>query len=111
LKKSDILPLTLIQTLNLNLTLTLTLTLTLLDLNTARTSLMTLATLTGGDLEVTNDGEILYSFPKDVRSILQQRSAGQKIKTAYGTLSPYLMFALRTSFGLALFTSLAIIVG
>mmetsp|Transcript_10488 Transcript_10488/g.10121 ORF Transcript_10488/g.10121 Transcript_10488/m.10121 type:complete len:532 (-) Transcript_10488:200-1795(-) len=82
-----------------------------LDLNTARSNLMTLATLTGGDLEVTEQGEILYAFPKNVRSVLQQRSLGQQVKTTYTALSPYLLFTLRASFGLALFTSLAILVG
>ena len=81
------------------------------DLNTARTNLMILSTLTGGDLEVTKDGEILYSFPSGVRSVLERRSLGQKIKVSYKIMYPYLLFALRASFGIFLFTSLAILVG
>jgi hypothetical protein len=81
------------------------------DLNTARTNLMILASLTGGDLEVTEDGEIMYSFPKSVRSVLEKRSFGQKIKVTYNSLYPYLLFALRSSFGILLLTSLAIVVG
>ena len=81
------------------------------DLNTARTNLMILATLTGGDLEVTKDGEILYSFPRGVRSVLERRSLGQKVKVSYNVVYPYLLFALRASFGVFLLTSLAILVG
>ena len=81
------------------------------DLNTARTNLMILASLTGGDLEVTEDGEIMYSFPNGVRSVLERRSFGQKIKVTYKSLYPYLLFALRSSFGILLLTSLAIVVG
>ena len=80
-----------------------------LDLNVARTQLMTLASLTGGDLEVTQDGEILYSFPRNVRAILQQRSLGQKIRTLNQAMAPYLLYVLRASFGVALITSLAIL--
>ena len=80
------------------------------DLNTARRNLMTLATLTGGDLEVTPDGEIMYSFPKGVRSVLERRSLGQKIKMKYTSAYPYLYYGMRASFGVLLLTSLAIIV-
>ena len=80
-----------------------------LDLNAARTELMTLASLTGGDMEVTQDGEILYSFPRNVRAILQQRSLGQKIRTLSQAMAPYLLYVLRASFGVALLTSLAIL--
>lgn len=81
------------------------------DFNSARSNLMILASLTGGDLEVTEDGEIMYSFPNSVRLVLEQRSLGQQIKVTYKSLYPYLLFALRASFGIFLFTSLAIVVG
>ena len=80
------------------------------DLNTARLNLMTLATLTGGDLEVTQDGEIMFSFPQGVRTVLERRSVGQKLKVTYNTAYPYLYSAFRAFFGIVLLTSLAIIV-
>ena len=79
------------------------------DLDTTRASLMTLSTLVGGDMLVTNDGEILFKFPKDFRLILSQRSGGQKIRNAYSVLAPYFFYILRASFGIALLTSLAIL--
>ena len=79
------------------------------DLRTAQQSLMTLASFTGGDLDVTNDGEIIYSFPEDFQSKLFQRSTGEKIRRVYKILYPWLFYALRISFGVALITSLAIV--
>ena len=81
------------------------------DLNAARKNLMILAALTGGNLEVTQDGEILYSFPSGVRSVLERRSLGQKVKVQYNFLYPYLLYALRASFGILLFSSLAVLIG
>ena len=63
----------------------------------------------GGDMAVTNDGDILYSFPRNVRSILLQRSLGQKVRTTYATASPFLFYLLRASFGVALLASLLIL--
>ena len=57
-------------------------------------------------MAVTNDGDILYSFPRNVRSILQQRSLGQKVRTTYAAASPFLFYLLRASFGVALLASL-----
>ena len=57
------------------------------DLRTAQKSLMTLASFTGGDLDVTSDGEIIFSFPEDFQSILLQRSTGEKIRRVYKILS------------------------
>lgn len=79
------------------------------DLRTAQKSLMTLASFTGGDLDVTSDGEIIFSFPEDFQSILLQRSTGEKIRRVYKILYPWLFYALRISFGVALITSLAIV--
>lgn len=80
------------------------------DLNTARANLMILASLTGGDLEVTDNGEILYSFPNGVRSVLEKRSLGQKVKVTYNSAYPYVTSAIRASFGIFLIASLAVIV-
>lgn len=79
------------------------------DLVTARRGLMCLATLTGGELVVTNDGEIVYSYPANFRSILAKRSLGQKIKSLYESAKPLLLFTLRASFGIGLLVSLALV--
>lgn len=75
----------------------------------ARRDLMTLATLTGGDLEVTADGDIIYAYPHNFRRILSQRSLGQKIRNLKNKVLPVLYKMLRLSVSAALFTSLIII--
>ncbi|CAN0502168.1 unnamed protein product, partial [Laminaria digitata] len=44
------------------------------DLNVAKTGLVNLANLVGGDLEVSNDGELVYNFPSNFRASLLQKS-------------------------------------
>jgi hypothetical protein len=65
------------------------------DLATARTQLMTLASLTGGELSVTDDGDILYAFPGNVRATLLQRSLGQRLRAGYAAAAPFLFYAVR----------------
>jgi hypothetical protein len=77
-----------------------------LSLYTAKNDLMTLSTLTGGDLEVTGTGDIIYSFPRNYRSILNQRSIGQKLKNAWRFIFPKLFYFVRISVGLALLASI-----
>jgi len=79
------------------------------DLRTARNGLVLLASLTGANLDVTKDGEIIYTFPENYRQILLRRSLGQKLKSAYNTIKAPLSFLFRISFGLLLFASLFII--
>jgi len=79
------------------------------DLNSAAKELLTLASLTQGNLDVTNDGEIIYSFSPDYRTTLQLRSPTLKARRLWQTVSPYLFSAVRVSFALALFSSLVIV--
>eukprot|EP01036_Dinobryon_divergens_P032330 gene32330-41892_t len=76
------------------------------DLNTARRDLLNLATATGAVLEVTDDGEVLYSFPANWKRLLQQRSIARQFKTKVNEVSPLLWAAFRGTFGTALVASL-----
>ena len=80
-----------------------------MDLFSARQGLTLLASLTGGDLEVTQEGDIVYSFANDFRSRLYGRSVGQKLKEFYRIIAPILFYLVRISFGVFLLASLAII--
>ena len=80
-----------------------------MDLFSARQGLTLLASLTRGDLEVTQDGDIVYSFANDFRSRLYGRSVGQKLKEFYRIVAPILFYLVRISFGVFLLASLAII--
>lgn len=97
------------------------------DLRTARNGLVLLASLTGANLDVTKDGEIVYKFKgifmiilnrlnllnseciDDFRQILLRRSLGQRLKTLYNTVKGPFSFLFRISFGLLLFASLFVI--
>lgn len=79
------------------------------SISESRRGLMTLATLTGGDLEVTPDGDIIYSYPLNFRRILSQRSLGQKIREFKKKVYPVLYKLIRLSVSAMLFTSLAIV--
>lgn len=80
-----------------------------IDLFTARQGLTLLASITGADLEVSRDGDIIYNFNNDFRTKLQQRSLGQQLRSVYQTVFPIFYYLLRISFGIALLSSLAII--
>ena len=62
--------------------------------------------LPGAVLEVTDDGEVLYSFPANWKRLLQQRSIARQFKTKVNEVSPLLWAAFRGTFGTALVASL-----
>lgn len=72
--------------------------------------LMLLSGITQGTIEVDEEGELIYSFPKDFNQILREKNLGTKIKAAKEVLAPPLMYMTRVSFGVMLITSLAILV-
>ena len=77
------------------------------SISLARKSLSTLATLTGGDIAVTDDGELIYSFPDgDVRGIMASNSARYKAVRAFEKVWPKLFFGIRIGFGVLLFVSI-----
>ena len=96
------------KTSNYRLTVPEAASLTGLSLFQAKNGLMTLATLTGGDLEVTGKGDIIYSYPRNFREILNKRSFGQKLKNIWKFISPKLFYLVRISVGFFLFVSIAI---
>ena len=97
------------KTSNYRLTVPEAASLTGLSLFQAKNGLMTLATLTGGDLEVTGKGDIIYSYPRNFREILNKRSFGQKLKNIWKFISPKLFYLVRISVGFFLFISISIV--
>jgi len=70
------------------------------------------AALAGADgvsVSASSKGDLLYSFPKDVRGQLASRSSAARIRDAWNGVKPVLQGVGRFSFGLALFASIAII--
>jgi hypothetical protein len=66
--------------------------------------------LLGAALEVTDDGEVLYSFPANGKRLLQQRSIARQFKTKVNEVNPLLRDAFRGTFVTALVASLVFLV-
>lgn len=67
-----------------------------------------LAALTGASIDVTDDGDIAYRFPKDVRGALRSRSARAAFSLAWQRIAPALFAAVRIGFGALLIVSIVV---
>jgi hypothetical protein len=65
-----------------------------------------LVSLTKGDIAVSNDGELIYKFPKNVNSVLSSNSLKYRALEQYNKIKPVLFYVVRVSFGLVLLASL-----
>jgi len=80
------------------------------DLREAKKSLTALATLTQGALEVSEDGDIVYNFGRNVEG---QLSASSRVAAAQRTFRekvfPVLFYLVRVGFGVSLVVSVVIV--
>mmetsp|Transcript_25946 Transcript_25946/g.57646 ORF Transcript_25946/g.57646 Transcript_25946/m.57646 type:complete len:626 (+) Transcript_25946:109-1986(+) len=76
------------------------------SLSQARRDLSTIATLTGGDISVSSDGELIYTFPKDIRGVMSSNSARFKALQTFESIWPKLFYGIRVGFGVVLFASI-----
>ena len=84
-----------------------------MDLNTAARGLNELASaLAGADglsVAASSSGDLVYSFPENVRGELSSRSASAKARETWDAAKPALITAGRVSFGLALIASIVVV--
>ncbi|XP_065878149.1 uncharacterized protein At5g03900, chloroplastic [Euphorbia lathyris] len=80
-----------------------------LKLNEAQTALQALAADTDGFLEVSDEGDVLYVFPKDYRSKLAAKSFRMKIEPLVDKAKSTAEYLIRVSFGTALIASIVIV--
>mmetsp|Transcript_1537 Transcript_1537/g.2962 ORF Transcript_1537/g.2962 Transcript_1537/m.2962 type:complete len:628 (+) Transcript_1537:104-1987(+) len=81
-----------------------------ISLTEARKDLTTLASLTRGDIAVSSDGELLYTFPQNVNSVLSSNSAKYRaVSTFKEKVFPPLAYATKVGFGVVLVVSLVAI--
>jgi len=81
-----------------------------ISLSQARKDLTTLASLTRGDIAVSKDGELLYTFPTNINAVLSSNSAKYRaVVTWKEKIFPPLFYATKVGFGLALVASLVAI--
>lgn len=80
------------------------------SLSIAKKSLSALASLTRGDIAVSPDGDLIYTFPSSVKSVLASNSARYKLTSVWEKqIWPKLFWGIRVSFGVFLFVSIAAI--
>ena len=81
-----------------------------LSLEEAKENLMLLSSITGGVIEVSEDGDLIYSFTEDFEKVLNKQNLGIKVRKFKQTVGPPLGYLTRVSFGIMLLTSLTVIV-
>ncbi|OIT03846.1 PREDICTED: uncharacterized protein At5g03900, chloroplastic [Nicotiana attenuata] len=80
-----------------------------LQLSQAQKALQALATDTNGFLEVSDEGDVLYVFPKDYRSNLTTKSFRMKVEPFLEKAKLAGEYLVRVSFGTALIASIVIV--
>ena len=71
-----------------------------IDINKAQKGLMSRAYACEADMDVTNDGDIIYTFPRDFRKRMVVSSAKYKMLAVRNKVLPFLSQVFVTSFGL-----------
>ncbi|CAI0540010.1 unnamed protein product [Linum tenue] len=80
-----------------------------LKLNEAQKALQALAADTDGFLEVSDEGDVLYVFPKDYRTKLAAKSFRLKIEPLVDKTKSTAEYLIRVSFGTALVASVVVV--
>lgn len=80
-----------------------------LKLNEAQKALQALAADTNGFLEVSDEGDVLYVFPKDYRSKLATKSFRIKLEPFVEKAKSAAEYLVRVSFGTALIASIVLV--
>ena len=81
-----------------------------ISLSQARKDLTTLASLSRGDIAVSSDGDLIYTFPENINSVLSANSAKYRALTTWREkVLPPLFYATKVGFGVVLVASLVAI--
>ncbi|XP_047081650.1 uncharacterized protein At5g03900, chloroplastic-like isoform X1 [Lolium rigidum] len=80
-----------------------------LQVDQAERALQALAADTGGFLEVSGEGEVLYVFPKDYRAKLAGKSFRMRVEPLVDKAKEVGAYVVRVSFGTALVASIVIV--
>jgi hypothetical protein len=81
-----------------------------LNVNLAQQGLLTLASDAGGHLQVAESGEIVYLFPKNFRTVLQNKFWRLRLQEWWQKVWRVLFYLIRISFGILLLVAIALIV-
>uniref|UniRef100_A0A7S3Z704 Uncharacterized protein n=1 Tax=Lotharella globosa TaxID=91324 RepID=A0A7S3Z704_9EUKA len=75
----------------------------------AHRALVNLASLTGAEIQVSKEGDLVYQFPSGVRGVLIKRSVKQRLIETWGSTWPVALYITRVAFGIMLFASITAI--
>jgi hypothetical protein len=75
----------------------------------ARKDLTALASISRGDIAVDDNGELIYTFPSNINSVLASNSAKYQALQLFKKSWPSLFWFIRVSFGVTLLASIAAI--
>ncbi|KAF3772130.1 Uncharacterized protein EJ110_NYTH58673 [Nymphaea thermarum] len=80
-----------------------------LKLDEAERALQAIASDTGGFLEVSDEGDVLYVFPRDYRSKLAAKSVRMRVEPLLEKSKAVAEYLVRVSFGTALIVSIVLV--
>lgn len=80
-----------------------------LNVEVAQQGLLALASETQGRLQVSEEGEIAYAFPKNFRGVLRNKYWQLRLQETLAKVWQVLFYIVRVSFGVILMASIAII--
>lgn len=80
-----------------------------LNVNLAGQGLLTLASATGGHLQVAQSGEMVYLFPKNLRAVVRNKFLRLRLQSWWQKVWKVLFYLIRISFGIIILVSIALI--
>jgi hypothetical protein len=80
-----------------------------INLEHARSGLLDLANQTGGHLQVTTTGELIYAVPKNFRQILLRKSVELRFQDWLSKVWTALFYLVKISFGILLIASISVV--
>jgi hypothetical protein len=80
-----------------------------IHLEAARSGLLALANETGGHLQVTDTGEVIYVLAPDFRQVLMRKSIDLRIKAWFDRIWSIGFYLVKISFGILLITSISVV--
>lgn len=80
-----------------------------LNVNLAQQGLLNLASVASGHLQVAESGEIVYLFPKNLRTVVRNKFLRLRLQEWWQKVWKVLFYLIRISFGIILLLSIALI--
>ena len=80
-----------------------------LNIQSVENDLLFLASESGAHLQVSETGDVVYLFPKNIKALLQQKYWQLRVSMLWGQLWTLLFFLIRISVGLLLISSIILV--